>query len=87
MISEHGFNQEGADDLTKDSTAPIDQDYITLFIYLKGQEYDAITVGKKRCESNRRAFPLQLHEEQRATHESHSREQIAFPPCSCPFPE
>jgi hypothetical protein len=40
MISEHDFNHdhEGADDFTKDFTASPEQDYITPFIYLKGQE-------------------------------------------------
>jgi hypothetical protein len=46
MISEHDFHHEGAYDFTNDSTASLEQDYITLFIYLKGHEYDSITVGK-----------------------------------------
>jgi hypothetical protein len=87
MISEHGFNQEGADDLTKDFTAPIDQDYITLFIYLKGQEYDAITVGKNAAKAIVELFPYNFTKSSepltRATHES----RLHSPPCSCPFPE
>ena len=44
MQSEHDFSQEGADDFTNDFTASIEQDYITLFMYQKGHEYDPITV-------------------------------------------
>jgi hypothetical protein len=63
MISEHDFSQEGADDFTNDFTASLEQDYITLFMYQKGHEYDPITDHrrKKRCEDNRKALPVQLH--------------------------
>jgi hypothetical protein len=47
MISEHDFNHEEEEDFTRDFTASPDQDYITLFIYPKGQDYDEKTVGKK----------------------------------------
>ena len=63
MISEHDFNHEGADDFTKDFTASPEQDYITLFIYLKGQEYDAITVGKNAAKAIVKLFPYNFTEE------------------------
>jgi hypothetical protein len=40
MTSEHDFNHEGAYDFTNDFTASLEQDYITLFMYQKGHQYD-----------------------------------------------
>jgi hypothetical protein len=60
MISEHVFNHEEVDDFTKDFTASPDQDYITLFIYLKGQEYDEITVGKGAAKAIVELFPNKI---------------------------
>jgi hypothetical protein len=57
MISEHDFSQEGADDFTNDFTASLEQDYITLFMYQKGHEYDPITVGKNAAKAIVKPFP------------------------------
>jgi hypothetical protein len=57
MISEHVFNHEEVDDFTKDFTASPEQDYITLFIYPKGQDYDEETVGKNAAKAIVELFP------------------------------
>jgi hypothetical protein len=53
MISEH----EEVDDFTRDFTASPEQDYITLFIYPKGQDYDEIAVGKNAAKAIVELFP------------------------------
>jgi hypothetical protein len=63
MISEHVFNHEGADDFTKDFTASLEQDYITLFMYKKGHQYDPITVGKNAAKAIVKLFPCNFTEE------------------------
>ena len=62
MISEHDFSQEGADDFTNDFTASLEQDYITLFMYQKGHEYDPITVGKNAAKAIVKLFPYNFTE-------------------------
>ena len=57
MISEHDFSQEGAEDFTNDFTASPEQDYITLFMYQKGHDYDPITVGKNAAKTIVKLFP------------------------------
>ena len=51
MTSEHVFNHEEVDDFTRDFTASPEQDYIALFIYPKGQDYDEITVEKNAAKA------------------------------------
>jgi hypothetical protein len=60
MITNCAFDHDEDHDFTKDFTASIDQDYITLFIYHKGQDFDRETAGKKGFASDRRALPIQL---------------------------
>jgi hypothetical protein len=60
MITDRTFDHDEDEDFTRDFTASIDQDYITLFIYSKGRDFDKETAGKKGFTSDRRAFPLQL---------------------------
>ena len=57
MISEHVFNHEEEEDFTRDFTASPDQDYIALFIYPKGQDYDEETVGKNAARAIVELFP------------------------------
>jgi hypothetical protein len=57
MISERGFNHDEEEDFTRDFTASPDQDYITLFIYPKGQIYDEGTVGKNAARAIVELFP------------------------------
>jgi hypothetical protein len=44
-------------DFTRDFTASIDQDYITLFICNKGQDFDKETAGKKASRAIVELFP------------------------------
>jgi hypothetical protein len=78
VISEHVFNHEEVDDFTKDFTASPDQDYITLFIYPKGQEYDEITVEKNAAKAIVELFP---HNFTKTTHRAYltANGKILFP--------
>ena len=77
MISEHDFNHEGAYDFTNDFTASLEQDYITLFMYQKGQEYDPITVGKNAAKAIVKPFPYNFTEETYRTYLT-ANEKILF---------
>ena len=68
MQSEHGFSQEGAEDFTNDFTASPDQDYITLFMYHKGHDYDPITVGKNAAKTIVKLFPYNFTAQTYRTH-------------------
>ena len=59
MTNECEFDHDGDEDFTGDLTASAsaDQDYITLFIYTKGQDYDKETVGKKASRAIAELFP------------------------------
>jgi hypothetical protein len=47
QLTAHLFDHDDDHDFTKDFTASTDQDYITMFIYNKGQGFDRETAGKK----------------------------------------
>jgi hypothetical protein len=57
MISEREFTHDGDEDFTGNFTASADQDYITLFIYPKGQDYHEETVGKNAARAIVKPFP------------------------------
>jgi hypothetical protein len=59
MTTDCAFDHDGDEDFTRDFTASADQDYITLFICTKGQDYDKETVGKKA--SSRATAELSPH--------------------------
>jgi hypothetical protein len=77
MISEHEFNQDGAEDFTNDFTASPEQDYVTLFMYPKGHDYDPITVGKNAAKAIVRLFPYNFTELTYRTHLT-ATEKILF---------
>ena len=87
MTSEHVFNHEEVDDFTKDFTASPDQDYITLFIYLKGQEYDAITVGKNAAKAIVELFPYNSTNETHRTYPTANEKNVIlkleYSPAKC----
>ena len=68
MISEREFNHDEEEDFTRDFTASPDQDYITLFIYPKGQDYDEETVGKNAARAIVELFP---HNFTKTTHKTY----------------
>ena len=57
MITDRTFDHDEDEDFTRDFTASIDQDYITLFIYNKGQDFDKETAGKKASRAIVELFP------------------------------
>jgi hypothetical protein len=57
MISEREFHHDGDEDFTGNFTASADQDYITLFLYPKGQNYDKETIIKNAARAIVKLFP------------------------------
>jgi hypothetical protein len=62
MINEREFNHDGDEDFPGNSTASADQDYITPFIYPKGQDCGEETVGKNAARAIAKLFPHNLAE-------------------------
>jgi hypothetical protein len=57
MTTDCAFDHDEDHDFTKDFTASIDQDYITPFIYNKGQDFDRETAGKKASRAIVELYP------------------------------
>jgi hypothetical protein len=57
MVTGSAFGHDEVQDSTRDLTASIDQDYITLFTYNKGQDFDKETAGKKASRAIVELFP------------------------------
>jgi hypothetical protein len=81
MISEREFNHDGDEDFTGNFTASADQDYITLFIYPKGQDYDEETVGKNAARAIVKLFPHNFAEKTKhRTYQTDNGKNIIFKP-------
>jgi hypothetical protein len=57
MITNSKFSHDEDYDFTQDFIASIEQDYITLFIYNKGQGFDRETAGKKASRAIAELYP------------------------------
>jgi hypothetical protein len=89
MITDSTFDHDEDQDFTRDFTASIDQDYITLFTYNKGQDFDKETAGKKASRATEVLFPYNFAAKSKyRTYQTDSGKNINDrkpPPCSpCP---
>jgi hypothetical protein len=57
MTTDRTSGHDEDEDFTRDFTASIDQDYIALFIYSKGRDFDKETAGKKASRAIAELFP------------------------------
>jgi hypothetical protein len=77
MITNCAFDHDEEQDFTRDFTASIDQDYITLFIYNKGQDFDKETAGKKASRAVVELFPYNFADKPKhRTYQTDSRKNI-----------
>jgi hypothetical protein len=81
MTTECKFDHDGDEDFTGDPTASADQDYITLFIYHKGQDCDKETVGKNASRAIVKLFPHNFAEKTKyRAYQTDNGKNIAFKP-------
>jgi hypothetical protein len=79
MITNCAFDHDEDQDFTRDFTASIDQDYITLFIYNKGQGFYKETAGKKASRAIAELFPYNFTAKPKyRTHQTDSGKNIIF---------
>ena len=81
MITDTTFGHDEDEDFTRDSTASIDQDYITLFIYSKGRDFDKETAGKKASRAIVELLPYNFADKPKhRAYQTDSGKNIIFKP-------
>jgi hypothetical protein len=78
MITDCTFSHDADHDFTRDFTVSIDQDYITLFIYSKGQDFDRETAGKSASRAIVELYPYNFAAKPRTEHIKRITGKILF---------
>ena len=85
MITDRTFDHDEDEDFTRDFTASIDQDYITLFIYSKGRDFDKETAGKKASRAIVELFPYNFADKPKyRTYQTDNGKNIILSPSTLP---